>query len=65
MTKLLVAAGYYNGAHLKSVEVINLDESNPDLVCDPLPDLPNNHNGAVGQLIGVYVFTKKIALKVF
>jgi hypothetical protein len=33
MTKMLIASN-------QCVEVINLDESNPDLICDPLPDLP-------------------------
>ena len=38
MTKLLVASGVGTVA---SVEVINLDKSKPDLVCDNLPDLPS------------------------
>jgi hypothetical protein len=33
MTKMMIAS-------TQSVEVINLDESNPELICDPLPDLP-------------------------
>ena len=38
MTKLLVATGIgLEGRYLRSVEVINLDESNPDLICDNLP----------------------------
>ena len=48
MTKLLVATGQ-NG-YQKSVEVVNLDESNPDLICDNLPDLPLGVRGATGQL---------------
>jgi hypothetical protein len=51
MTKLLVATGYRSGAGaLASVEVVNLDESNPDLICDNLPDLPFGINFATGQL---------------
>jgi hypothetical protein len=38
MTRLLVASGVGTVA---SVEVINLDKSKPDLVCDNLPDLPS------------------------
>jgi hypothetical protein len=41
MTKLLVATGYRGGL-LASVEVVNLDESNPDLIC--------GINFATGQL---------------
>ncbi len=44
MTKLLVASGY----EVKSVEIINLDSDNPDLICDSLPDLPYGRNGAIG-----------------
>ena len=46
MTKLLVAGG----KKLKSVEVINLDESNPELICDDLPDLPFPVIGGRGHL---------------
>jgi hypothetical protein len=51
MTKLLVASGI--GADLQnlaSVEIVNLDESNPDLICDNLPDLPVAVYAATGQL---------------
>ena len=43
MTKLLVASG-------TTVEVINLDESDPELICDNLPDLPYSSYAAIGQL---------------
>jgi hypothetical protein len=49
MTKLLVAAGNTHD-YLKSVEVVNLDESNPALTCDNLPDLPIGLDGATGAL---------------
>ena len=49
MTKLLVATGYRSGA-LASVEVVNLDESNPDYICDNLPDFPFSIRFATGQL---------------
>ncbi len=45
MTKLLVATG--SGA---SVEIVNLDESNPDYICDNLPDFPFSIQFATGQL---------------
>jgi hypothetical protein len=49
MTKLLVATGY--GARLlASVEIVNLDESNPDLICENLPDIPLRVQWATGQL---------------
>ena len=60
MTKLLVANGYNSGILnpiLKSVEVINLDESNPNLICEDLPDLPIAIYGAIGHL---YVKTTPI-----
>jgi hypothetical protein len=51
MTKLLVATGYRSGAgELASVEVVNLDESNPDYICDNLPDFPFSIRYATGQL---------------
>ena len=49
MTKLIVAAGNTYD-YLKSVEVVNLDESNLDLTCDNLPDLPIGLDGATGGL---------------
>ena len=45
MTKLLIASGDY---YEKSVEVVNLDEANPDLICDDLPDLPLALQGPTG-----------------
>jgi hypothetical protein len=51
MTKLLVATGYRSGAgELASVEIVNLDDSNPDLMCENLPDIPLRVNWATGQL---------------
>ena len=47
MTKLLVATGY---RPLATVEIVNLDESNPYLVCDDLPNLPIAVEFATGQL---------------
>ena len=46
LTKLLVATGF----GFKSVEVVNLDENTPNLVCDNLPDLPFVLEGLTGQL---------------
>ena len=48
MTKLLAATGYIGGG--STVEVVNLDSSNPNLVCDNLPDFPFVLHGAVGHL---------------
>ena len=48
MTKLLAATGY-NGDVL-TVEVINLDDTNPNLVCENLPSLPYGMFGPVGEL---------------
>ena len=47
---MLVGIGYGSGGFPKSVEVINLDESNPDLTCDNLPDFPFTLQGATGQV---------------
>ena len=48
MTKLLVAVGFlYKEEH--SVEIINLDENNPDLICDDLPEIPVGQSGQTGQ----------------
>lgn len=47
LSKILVATGR-KGA-LTSVEIINLDASKPDLICDNLPDLPNGLKGPTGQ----------------
>ena len=49
MTKLLVASGWIKK---KSVEIVNLDEENPDLICDNLPELPTGVHCATGQLLG-------------
>ncbi len=49
LTKLLVATGGYFD-FIKTVEVINLDPANPDLVCDNLPEFPLGLQGATGQL---------------
>jgi len=46
LTKLLVVSGY----GLKSVEVVNLDENTPNLVCSNLPDVPIGLQGLTGQL---------------
>jgi hypothetical protein len=35
---------------LKTVQIINLDQSDPDLLCDRLPDLPHGMQTATGQL---------------
>ena len=49
LTKLLVANGGYSDFS-KSVEVVNLDPSKPDLMCDNLPDYPVGVAGSTGQL---------------
>jgi hypothetical protein len=48
MTKLLAATGYIGGG--LTVEVINLDDSNPNLICDNLPNLPFGRFGSAGYL---------------
>ena len=51
LTKLVVAGGGDQPyGRLKSVEVVNLDESNPSVTCKNLPDLPLGLWGAMGQL---------------
>lgn len=50
MTKLLVAAGYLYFRENK-VEIVNLDEDNPDLICDDLPEIPVGNAGETGQLL--------------
>ncbi len=47
MSKLLVGTGY---SYVNTVQIINLDQSDPDLICDRLPDLPNGIQAATGQL---------------
>ena len=53
MTKLLVATGLAskNLRYSSSVEIVNLDESNPDLICDNLPNLPVSVRSATGKLL--------------
>ena len=48
MTKLIAATGFIGGG--SSAEVINLDDSNPNLICDNLPNLPYSLYGPVGHL---------------
>ncbi len=48
LTKLLVANGGED--YLKSVEIINLDQENPNLICDNLQDFPLGLRGTTGQL---------------
>jgi hypothetical protein len=50
LTKLLVANGVNDSDYSITVEVINLDPSNPGLVCDNLPEFPVGLTGATGQL---------------
>jgi hypothetical protein len=51
MTKLLVATGQQiSGAPLASVEIINLDDSNPNLICDNYSDLAVAIIAPTGQL---------------
>ena len=54
MTKLLLAGGvtYVNGApvFLNTVEVINLDETKPSLVCNNLSNLPTTLYLASGKM---------------
>ena len=50
-TKLLVAGGRSPTYRLRTVEVINLDPSSGGSeVCQKLPDLPKNLEGAIGHL---------------
>jgi len=51
MTKLLVAAGYASGTRLASMEIINLDDSSPNLICDNLPDLAVPVYSPTGKLL--------------
>ncbi len=53
MTKLLVATGLAskNLRYSSSVEIVNLDEYNPDLICDNLPNLPVSVRSATGKLL--------------
>jgi hypothetical protein len=54
MTKLLVAAGSGSGTRLASMEIINLDYSNPNLICENLPNLAVPISSPTGKL-----FTQK------
>ncbi len=47
MTKLLVATGT---DYSRRIEVVNLDASKPNLVCDNLPNFPVGLEGGTGQL---------------
>jgi hypothetical protein len=49
LTKLLVATGTEQ-SFFQSIEVLNLDASNPSLVCDNLPVLPVGLAAGTGQL---------------
>ena len=49
MTKLLVVGGS-NWTDLRSVEVVNLDQSQPNLQCQSPPDYPLKTRGSAGQL---------------
>ncbi len=49
MTKLLVASGPELGRGDR-VEIINLDEGNPNLICEDLPMLSVGVEHATGQL---------------
>jgi hypothetical protein len=52
LTKLLVATGNADDAAKYSVEIVNLDEENPDLKCDNFQNLPIEVPfGATGQLL--------------
>lgn len=58
---LLVASGVYDFNYITSVEVVNLDLSNQNLVCDPIPDFPRGFYSGTGQLVNVS-FKFKFAL---
>ena len=49
MTKIIVATG---GHDEESVEIVNLDEENQDLICDDLLSLQIGTFGATGQILG-------------
>ncbi len=53
MQLLFVATGIYDAEYLTSVEIINLDKSNQNLICDPIPDFPVGFYAGTGQLINV------------
>ncbi len=45
-----MVSGKYSDNYIKSVEVVNLDENAPNLVCENLPDLHIGLAGLTGQL---------------
>jgi hypothetical protein len=51
MTKLLVASGRVSDNPLASVEIINLDELHPNLICENLPDLKLPMFSSTGKLL--------------
>jgi hypothetical protein len=53
MHLLFVATGIYDAEYLTSVEIINLDQSNQNLICDPIPDFPVGFYAGTGQLVNV------------
>ena len=55
MHLLFVATGIYDSVYLKSVEIINLDPTNQNLECDPIPDFPVGFYAGTGQLLNVSV----------
>jgi hypothetical protein len=57
MHLMLVATGVYDAQYLTSVEIINLDPSNQNLVCDPIPDFPTGFYAGTGQLLNVIAIT--------
>ncbi len=50
MTKLLVASGWHDGAK-NTVEIVNLDGGNSNVICDDLPNLLVGVRGAAGRLL--------------
>jgi N-acetylneuraminic acid mutarotase len=54
LTKLIVFAGQKGSNYVKSVEVINLKESEPSKMCVNLPDIPLGVEGASGVLFNQY-----------
>ena len=59
MHLLFVATGIYDSVYLKSVEIINPDPSNQNLICDPIPDFPVGFYAGTGQLLNVTVILFK------
>ena len=48
-----MASGVYEMDSVYNVEVVNLDPSRHDLVCDPVPDFPIGLYAGTGQLVNV------------